>query len=199
MDDYAYINDNTSIPNINYGIISLTEDYRCPFLDRDNLCTLQKKSGEGGLSNVCALYPRYYNLVDGVYEESLSLACIEAAETLLLGETLETIKVNRGPKRDVIFQNIKTQAQDATYSAMCHLYDFRKLVFELLKSEKHTFDEKLGMLMNFHEHVEGMDDDRLKTALASYDFTCNKMTIGIDETLHGKLIDFLKIVGASGH
>lgn len=53
--------------------------------------------------------------------------------------------------------------------------------------------------MNFHEHVEGMDDDRLKTALASYDFTCNKMTIGIDETLHGKLIDFLKIVGASGH
>ncbi len=199
MDQYAYINDNSFIPNINYGIISLTNDGRCPFLDRDDLCNLQKKRGEGGLSTVCALYPRYYNIVDGVYEESLSLACIEATEKLLLGDSLEIIEVDRGPKRDIALQIIDTQASDNEGSGIRLLYDFRKLIFRLIRSEYHTFDEKLGLLMTFHEYIEGMDEDKLTATLKSYDFSSKKTTIGIDESIYKKLIDFLKKVGKSGH
>jgi len=200
MGEYAYINDNSYIPTINYGIINLTNDGRCPFLDRDDLCNLQKKRGEDELSNVCALYPRYYNTVDGVYEESLSLACLEATEKLLFGDPLEIIEVDRGPKRDVVMQNIKTQADDNESSGIKHLYDFRKLVFGLIRSETHTFDEKLGMLMTFHEYIEGMDEDKLKATLESYDFiSSKKTTTGIDESIYRKLVDFLKRVGKSEH
>lgn len=199
MDDYAYINENVSKPNINYGIIGLADDESCPFLDTDDLCKLQKRKGEDGLSNVCALYPRYYNILDGVYEESLSLDCIEATEKLLFGDPLEIIEVERGPKRDVVLQNIETQADDNGGSGIRFLYDFRNLIFGLIRSENHTLDEKLGILLTFHEYIEGMDEDKLKTALESYDFSSKKTIIGIDEHIYRKLIDFLTKVGKSGN
>lgn len=199
MDEYAYINDDTSIPSINYGILNLSEDGRCPFLDKDDLCSLQKKRGEDELSNVCALYPRYYNTLDDVYEESLSLACIEATEKLLLGEPLELLEIDRGPKRDIVLQNIETHADDTGGSGISCLYDFRKLIFGLMKNENHTFNEKLGMLMTFHEYIEGIDEDMLKITLESYDFNSKKTSINIDESVYRKLIDFLKKVGKSEH
>jgi len=199
MDEYANINDNVSIPNINYGIISLTDDDRCPFLDSDDLCNVQKRRGEDRLSNVCALYPRYYNILDDVYEESLSLDCIEATEKLLFGDPLEIIEVDRPPKRDVVMQNIETQIDDNGVSGIKYLYDFRKLIFGLTRNESYTFDEKLGLLMTFHEYIEEMDEDELKAALESYEFTSMKTTIGIDERIYIKLIDFLKRFGKSEH
>ncbi len=199
MGDYAFINDEGSLPNINYGIISLAEDESCPFLDKDALCMVQKERGEEGLSNVCALFPRYYNTVDGVFEESLSLACIEATESLLFGGSLELIEVARGPKRDVVFQNMETATGDHRGSGALYLYDFRKVVFGFLSGEDHTFDQKVGGLMAFHQSIEGMDEDALKVALESYDFSNMKAAIGIDDGIHSKIIDFLKRVGTTGH
>jgi lysine-N-methylase len=199
MADYGYINDHVSIPTINYGIINLTEDNRCPFLDGDDLCILQKSMGERRLSNVCALYPRYYNLVDGLYEESLSLACIEATEQLLLGDPLELVQVERGPKRDIVLQTINTQNDNNITSAFSCLHDFRKVIFEFIRSEDCTFDEKLGMLLSFHEHIEKMDQEELILTLKSYDFSHKATGINIDLATYSKLIDFLKNVGKSGH
>jgi len=199
MDEYSYINDYMSKANINYSIINLTDRNKCPFLDKDNLCSLQKKGGEEELSNVCALYPRYYNTLDGVYEESLSLACIEATEKILFWGPLEIVEVARGPKRDVVLQNIETHANKNKASSIRFLYDFREHIFELLRSEKHTFNEKLGMLMTFHEHIEIMNDDALKEALESYNFNCKKTPIEIDESIYKKLINFLRRVGKSEH
>lgn len=199
LDEYAYINDNTALPNINYGIVNQTDNDRCPFLDRDDLCNVQKRSGEGGLSNVCALYPRYYNVLDGVYEESLSLDCIEATEKLLFGDPLEIIEVDRPPKRDVVMRNIETQIDDNGVSGIKYINDFRKLIFGLIRNESYTFDEKLGFLMTLHEYIEEMDEDELKAALESYEFTSMKTTIGIDERIYKKIIDFLKNYGSSEH
>lgn len=71
MDQYAYINEDGSIANINYGIVNLNDNNRCPFLDADDLCRVQKTVDEDRLSTVCALYPRYYNLVGDVYPPML--------------------------------------------------------------------------------------------------------------------------------
>lgn len=197
MADYAYINDSAYMVHINYGIISLNKDGRCPFLDQDDLCAVQKTQTEGALSNVCALYPRYYNMVDGIYEESLSLACIAATELLLLGEPLELIEIAKNPKRDLILQKIETD--DDSASDMSCLYDFRTLIFELMRNDTYTLDEKLGLLMAFHTDIEDLDERKLKLALASYDFTNKQGSIPLDETSYKKLIALLKRVGKSGH
>ena len=199
MNQYAYINEDGSVPNINYGILNLNDNNRCPFLDVDDLCKVQKATDEDSLSNVCALYPRYYNLVDDIYEESLSLACIEAAEELLLGEPLELMEIEKAPKRNVVIQHLKTESDDTSVSGGQYIYEFRKVVFGLLKSEHYSFDEKLGMLMAFHEYVEALDDNQLKIALVAYDFDSRKTSLDINLNTYNKIIALLERVGSSGH
>ncbi len=53
--------------------------------------------------------------------------------------------------------------------------------------------------MTLHEYIEEMDEDELKAALESYEFTSMKTTIGIDERIYKKIIDFLKNYGSSEH
>lgn len=66
----------------------LTEDERCPFLQPSGLCELICAFGEDALCDICALHPRFYELV-GPYElAGLGLSC-EAVCDLLLAEERE--------------------------------------------------------------------------------------------------------------
>lgn len=60
----------------------LTES--CPFLREDELCSLQRRLGEGYLGDTCALYPRHIVRIGPYLERSLSLSCPVAAELALL-------------------------------------------------------------------------------------------------------------------
>jgi len=63
----------------------LTEDERCPFLQQDGLCELICAFGEDALCDICALHPRFYELVGSYELAGLGLSC-EAACDLLLAE-----------------------------------------------------------------------------------------------------------------
>ena len=63
----------------------LTAQDACPFLRQDGLCDLILAFGEDALCDICALHPRFYELI-GPYELSgLGLSC-EAVCELLLAE-----------------------------------------------------------------------------------------------------------------
>ena len=63
----------------------LTAQDACPFLRQDGLCDLILAFGEDALCDICALHPRFYELI-GSYELSgLGLSC-EAVCELLLAE-----------------------------------------------------------------------------------------------------------------
>jgi lysine-N-methylase len=65
-----------------YALIRL-QGGRCPFLDPDGLCRIQRQWGEAALSDTCAGFPRSYNAVGDVLERSLCLSCPEAARLVL--------------------------------------------------------------------------------------------------------------------
>ena len=65
-----------------YALIRL-QGGRCPFLDPDGLCRIQRQWGEAALSDTCAGFPRSYNAVGDVLERSLCLSCTEAARLVL--------------------------------------------------------------------------------------------------------------------
>lgn len=199
MTSYAYINEDGAIPSINHGILNLNEKGNCPFLDGDALCRIQKISNEESLSNVCALYPRYYNLIGDTYEESLSLDCIEAAEKLLLEGPLDLTEIKRPPKRELVLQTIGTDADDKGIATIQYLYDFRQLVFGLLKETHYSLDEKLGTLMAFHQDIEGLEGRQLESILKSYDFSHRKMSLDTGIHTYKKIVDLLKRVGLSEH
>lgn len=64
----------------------LTEDERCPFLRRDGLCELICAFGEDALCDICALHPRFYELVGSYELAGLGLSCEAVCELLLAEE-----------------------------------------------------------------------------------------------------------------
>jgi len=64
----------------------LTEDERCPFLNRDGLCDLIIAEGEDILCQICADHPRFRNFFSDRTEIGLGLCC-EAAGRLILTHT----------------------------------------------------------------------------------------------------------------
>ena len=63
----------------------LMEDERCPFLQQDGLCELICAFGEDALCDICALHPRFYEVVDSYELAGLGLSC-EAVCDLLMAD-----------------------------------------------------------------------------------------------------------------
>ncbi len=63
----------------------LTAQDACPFLRQDGLCDLILAFGEDALCDICALHPRFYELIEPYELSGLGLSC-EAVCELLLAE-----------------------------------------------------------------------------------------------------------------
>ena len=59
------------------------KDGRCPFLQEDGLCEIQRERGEEELSKVCDAYPRKEYIVHPYMQLDLHLSCEEAAKAIL--------------------------------------------------------------------------------------------------------------------
>lgn len=65
------------------GAFCQSEDKRCAFLNRDNLCDLYTALGKNSLCRTCRNYPRHIEEFENVREITLSVSCPEVAEILL--------------------------------------------------------------------------------------------------------------------
>ena len=65
---------------------NLTEENACPFLRQDGLCDLILAFGEDALCDICALHPRFYELIGPFELAGLGLSCEAVCELLLSGE-----------------------------------------------------------------------------------------------------------------
>ena len=61
-------------------------DYRCAFLNEENLCDMYTETGPKMLCDTCRRYPRHIEEYEGMREISLSLSCPEAARIILSQE-----------------------------------------------------------------------------------------------------------------
>ncbi|MCI7601425.1 MAG: flagellin lysine-N-methylase, partial [Megasphaera sp.] len=69
----------------------LTAEGNCPFLRSDGLCQLIRQAGDDILCDICALHPRFFQVVENGGGQDIELGgvglCCEAACELLLSET----------------------------------------------------------------------------------------------------------------
>ena len=61
----------------------LTDDERCPFLNKNGLCDIISELGEEYISEICREHPRFYNWFSHRTEVGLGLSCEEAARIVL--------------------------------------------------------------------------------------------------------------------
>ena len=71
------------LSHIEDGVIKLSEDGRCPFLDERGLCRIISKYGEEYTSIICREHPRFYNFFSDRAEVGIGASCEEAARIIL--------------------------------------------------------------------------------------------------------------------
>ena len=61
----------------------LTDNERCPFLNKCNLCDIITEMGEEHLCTICSEHPRFHNELPDRVESGLGMCCEEAARIIL--------------------------------------------------------------------------------------------------------------------
>ena len=148
-------NERCSSEDIDYGIVKLKRDKRCPFLDEENYCVIHSNLGEDYLSNVCTCFPRVINKIDEIYEISLDVACPEAARLILLKE--EGIKlVNKEEElgKHIISAQINTNLKEVKNTPLKYFKEIRDFCIKIIQDRRFTISERLYSLGYFVEELE---------------------------------------------
>ncbi len=132
--------------------VKMKDDFSCPFLDKDSLCKIQKRYGEGYLTDICSSYPRVNYKIGEVLEQSLTLTCPVAAKLILLSETsMEFEEVEIDEPRSVFdwSNKIKMPIEDAISK--------QATAISILQNRQLTFNERLLRLCIFLQDEQFVD------------------------------------------
>ena len=137
----------------------------CPFLS-EGLCSIQRRLGEGYLSDMCAAYPRVMNRVDDVLQRSLDLSCPEAARVALLNPKpmdFDEQEYKDGSIRLGNFPSLDTSGLKDSPEPFHFFRDVRRLVLSLLQNRSYPIWKRLfmvGCLCEKLDEIGGRDRDQ---------------------------------------
>lgn len=151
--------------DVDFAVVKLKKNKMCPFLNGEHLCKIQLRFGEGYLSNVCATYPRYTNIINGVYEHSATVSCPEAARLILKDPDgmsfVEGEESTKGPM--ILNYDVDTRAKSNPLRVK-YLLELRSFSISLLQNRKRPLWERLLLMGEFYEGLrqdkagKGKDD-----------------------------------------
>ena len=143
-------------PQDNRFFFKLLPSGRCPFLQADNFCELQRNFGETALSNTCALYPREMYDLGHMLERSLSVSCPVAARLILLEReplAFEQIELSLAKGRGVSINRLpKRLIEPAELPA--HIFDVQYGAISILQNRRLSLDGRLIALGFFLEQAD---------------------------------------------
>lgn len=152
--------------DIDYGIVKLKKDKRCPFLDNENYCVIHSNLGEEYLSNVCTCFPRLVNKIDDYYELSLDVACPEAARIILLEEKGIKFKEYEEPLgRHILSNVIQTKGKIGDNSTVRYFKEIRNFCIDIITDRNFTLNERLYILGDFISNIEDEIENNFKNVV----------------------------------
>ncbi len=181
------LNKNISSGDIPHFILSDNE--RCPFLNKDNLCEIYIHLGKDALCDICREHPRYRNFYSSCQEVGVGLSCEVAAELILKNNSLVTECISDDGVCDTVSNeeeeifNVKKDIADILYNndiftcitLLCERYN--------LKIPDKSFEEWLDIYFN----LEILDDEWEKElTFAKGRIGCNTDELSEDEKMYFK-------------
>lgn len=137
-----------------YGILELTQQLNCPFLEETGLCKVITLIGETKLSKTCKHYPRVMSQVGERLQLSLETSCSVAAEVVLFSEDGLTFL---DQSRQLSLSEVLLTDLALTDS---EVLDFNKLirdtVIELLQIRTYGLTQRIVLIGLF---LEAVNDD----------------------------------------
>lgn len=149
--DFIHINTEDHDSAVNFAVVSLTANKRCPFLDVTKLCKIQSKHGETYLSNVCAQYPRIYNQIDGKLEVSASMSCPEIAKMVLFDPN--GVQFGTGEQSDerqvMISYDVNTKLKAFKGTPAEQLQKIRWICLDIMQNGTLNLEERFEIIGQF--------------------------------------------------
>lgn len=152
---YIHENVEASDDAIDYAIVTLEKNNRCPFLNEQNLCKIQAKLGHDALSNVCSTFPRFTNQIDGVLEYSATVSCPEAARLILNNKNgIRFVEETQSHlPRMILNYNIQTR-QHRGNRMVQYFIELRGFTITLLQNRNHPLGERILLLGQFYQELQ---------------------------------------------
>lgn len=119
----------------------LTKDERCPFLNEQGLCDIILECGDGAISDICYLHPRFSNFYSSFTETGLGLCCEEAVRIVLS----ETEKFNMA-----VPEEIKLTKKEKEF------FEKRQQIFDVLQDRNKSIAERLSALGEFKFNLNNL-------------------------------------------
>lgn len=122
----------------------------CVMLSEDNLCHIHKELGENYLPHTCATYPRYTRKLFGIYQQSLSFSCPEAARKgLLISHPMKFIESKILAREELIEKTVTKHAEDAALAN-----DIRFFCINLVQYREIPLWQRIAILGYFCEQSD---------------------------------------------
>ena len=129
LNDYIIINDDCAC-------FKLTDNDRCPFLNKNNLCEIILNLGEESLCQICSDHPRFKNFYGDKVEIGLGLTCEEAARIIINeNENIELIEID------------KNQEIGNIYEDEIEFFKIRNEIFKIIECED-SFESAIERLLD---------------------------------------------------
>ncbi len=92
--------------NDDYACFKLTDNERCPFLNKNNLCEIILNLGENALCQICSDHPRFRNYYGDRVEMGLGLCCEEAAKIVVNeAQPFKLVEIDCNDEESIIFED----------------------------------------------------------------------------------------------
>ena len=116
----------------------LTQEERCPFLNKNNLCTIILNLGETALCQICKDHPRFRNFYDDRIEIGLGLTCEEASRLILSQASPFKLEIIEDDK-----QNNGLSAEEKEF------FKLRSIALDIVQDRDFSIDERIENLKEF--------------------------------------------------
>lgn len=151
--------------------IKFYEQEKCPFLDVDGLCRIQKELGVEYMSKTCTIYPRKYFFTGSVIYRMCVVSCREIMQYLVNDEKSMDL-INVRPKQSGTLQvKVDSQKDLAEHPALKYRAELFEFFYEMIADKKHDVETNiiLGALaaQSLTKLVDMGDADRIPETLKS--------------------------------
>ncbi|KYD09177.1 hypothetical protein B4102_2704 [Heyndrickxia sporothermodurans] len=169
------ISRNRSNPNDgDYAYIKMDEEGNCPFLTCEKLCSIHGTLGESYLSETCAVYPRSYNMINGVIEKTATLSCPEVTRLAILnpnGIAFEQTMTEK-PKRGTSINTINTGETTLFNQPVRFFEELRSFSIEVIQNRCYALSERIIYLGLFLNNIQNAIDqhqiDQIPNIISKY-------------------------------
>ena len=132
-----------------WGTVMTIENHRCPMWRQDGLCRIQAELGHEALCKTCREFPRLRHDYGSFQEWGLELACPEAARLILTA-----------PDASAVVETLPgEEAGEYDGELMELLLRTRSEALALLRDDRYSVPQALGLLLYFGYHVQSLIDD----------------------------------------